>query len=118
MAAFADPYFTLIDIWTMRAIILVTVLSVGVIWAPFVATRGSVIAQIFAPEVRYTGITLGSQIGAALAGGTALLIETWLLKQSGGSWTPITVNIALFAALSFVALAQGIKVGRTQSVIR
>lgn len=53
-----------------------------------------------------------------VAGATAPLVATWLLKQLGGSWTPVAIYVALGAALSFVSIAQGIKVGRTQSAIR
>lgn len=118
MAAFAGPYFMLLDIGTAWAIVLATVVSVGIIWAPIVATLGSIMAQIFSTEVRYTGITLGSQIGAAFAGGTAPLIATWLLRQSGGSWTPIAIYIAICAGISFVSVAQGVRVHRTRSIVR
>jgi metabolite-proton symporter len=106
MAVFAGPYFMLLDVGQKWSITLATVISVGVIWAPIVATLGTIMARIFSIEVRFTGITLGSQIGAALAGGTAPLIATWLLRQSGGSWLSVAVYIAICAGISFVAVAR------------
>ncbi|MEX4004988.1 MFS transporter [Paraburkholderia sp. EG285A] len=106
MAAFAGPYFMLLDLGESWSITLATVVSVGVIWAPIVATLGTIMAKTFSTEVRYTGITLGSQIGAAVAGGTAPLAATWLLRQSSSSWTSIAIYIALCAAVSFVAVAR------------
>ncbi|MFM0382681.1 MFS transporter [Paraburkholderia dipogonis] len=106
MAVFAGPYFMLLDVGQKWSITLATVISVGVIWAPIVATLGTIMARIFSIEVRFTGITLGSQIGAALAGGTAPLIATWLLRQSGGSWLSVAVYIAVCAGISFVAVAR------------
>lgn len=106
MAAFAGPYFMLLDIGKPWAIILATAMSVGVIWAPIVATLGTIMARTFTTEVRYTGITLGSQIGAAAAGGTAPLVATWLLRQSGGNWTSIAIYVVVCAAVSFVAVAR------------
>ncbi|WP_396328366.1 MFS transporter [Burkholderia anthina] len=106
MAAFAGPYFMLLDIGRPWAITLATVVSVGVIWAPIVATLGTIMARIFTTEVRFTGITLGSQIGAAVAGGTAPLIATWLLRASNGSWVSVAVYIVACAAISFVSVAR------------
>ncbi|WP_154817256.1 hypothetical protein [Burkholderia cenocepacia] len=106
MAAFSGPYFMLLDIGRPWAITLATVVSVGVIWAPIVATLGTIMAKIFSTEVRFTGITLGSQIGAAVAGGTAPLIATWLLRESNGSWVSVAVYIAICAAISFFAVAR------------
>ncbi|SOE98314.1 Major Facilitator Superfamily protein [Burkholderia sp. OK233] len=106
MAVFAGPYFMLLDAGQKWSITLATVFSVGVIWAPIVATLGTIMARIFSIEIRFTGITLGSQIGAALAGGTAPLIATWLLRQSGGSWLSVAVYIAICAGISFVAVAR------------
>ncbi|REE18101.1 putative MFS family arabinose efflux permease [Paraburkholderia sp. BL27I4N3] len=106
MAVFAGPYFMLLDVGQKWSITLATVVSVGLIWAPIVATLGTIMARIFSIQVRFTGITLGSQIGAALAGGTAPLIATWLLRQSGGNWLSVAVYIAICAGISFFAVAR------------
>lgn len=104
MAAFAFPYFLLLDVRQAWAITLATVVGVGLIWAPICATLGTLMSEIFSTRVRYTGITLGSQLGAAIAGGSAPLIATWLLSRSGGSWTSIAAYTALTAAVSLVAV--------------
>ena len=63
-------------------------------------------SEIFSTRVRYTGITLGYQLGAALAGGTAPLIATYLLSRYNGDWQPValyllgTVTISLIAVLA------------------
>lgn len=104
MGAAAFPYFYLLDQKTTSSVILATVLTVGLIWAPIVATLGTLMSEIFHTKVRYTGITLGSQIGAAVAGGSAPLIATWLQSSYGGSWTPIAVYIIGCAVVSFVSV--------------
>ncbi|WP_213878917.1 MFS transporter [Pseudomonas sp. dw_358] len=106
MALFAAPYFMLLDTGTTWGIIAATVIAVGLIWAPIVATIGSIMAHLFSTEVRYTGVTLGSQIGAAVAGGTAPLIATWLLRESGGLWSSIAVYIVICALLSILAVSR------------
>lgn len=104
MALFAFPYFMLLDLKTTWSILLATVVAVGLIWAPINATLGSLMAEIFSTQVRYTGITLGSQIGAAVAGGTAPLVATWLLGQYNG-WAAIATYIVACAVVSFIAVA-------------
>lgn len=103
--AFSFPYFVLLDLREAWAIMLATVIAFGVNWTMVAAPLGTVMADAFTTEVRYTGITLGSQIGAALAGGTAPLVATWLLHVSGGRWHWIALYMALCASVSFVAVA-------------
>lgn len=61
-------------------------------------------SEIFDAKVRYTGITLGYQIGAALAGGTAPLVATALLLEFNNSWIPIALYIMLTAIISLISV--------------
>jgi len=47
---------------------------------------------------------LGYQIGAAVAGGTAPLIATWLLVQFNDSYVPVALYIVLTAIISLIAV--------------
>lgn len=107
MGIFAVPYFMLLDTGRTWGITLASIVTIGLIWAPIVATLGAIMAKLFSTEVRFTGITLGSQIGAAVAGGTAPLIATWLLKESGGAWSSIAVYIIICALISILAVSRG-----------
>lgn len=89
IAAFIVPYFMLLDTRTSWGLMLATVIAFGVLWAPVTAVLGTMSSEIFSTRVRYTGITLGYQLGAALAGGTAPLIATFLLSRYNGSWQPV-----------------------------
>lgn len=105
MALYAFPYFMMLNSGSYFLLILATVLGLGIIWAPITAVLGTMFSEIFATRVRYTGITLGYQIGAALAGGTAPLIATWLMSRYDGSWVPVAVYIVLTAIISIFAVA-------------
>lgn len=105
MALYAFPYFMLLNSGSYALLVLATVLGLGIIWAPITAVLGTMFSEIFATRVRYTGITLGYQIGAALAGGTAPLIATWLMSRYDGSWVPVAVYIILAAIISVFAVA-------------
>ena len=54
--------------------------------------------------MRYTGITLGYQLGAALAGGTAPLIATGLLAKYDGDWRPVAVYLGVTVVISLLAI--------------
>ena len=59
---------------------------------------------IFATEVRYTGVTLGYQIGAAVAGGTAPLVATALLRAYGDSFVPVALYVMATGVVSLVCI--------------
>lgn len=101
---FAAPFFMLLDLHVNWAVFVAVVFALGVAWPPVTATLGTLTSEIFSTRVRYTGITLGYQIGAALAGGTAPMLATYLLDRSGGSWTPIAVYLMVLAAISLAAV--------------
>jgi MHS family shikimate/dehydroshikimate transporter-like MFS transporter len=71
---------------------------------------------MFGPAVRYSGISLGYQIGAALAGGTAPLIGTVLLVADHNRWRWIACYIALIALVAFFAVFLGVRVQHDRSV--
>lgn len=104
LALFIVPYFMLLDTGTVWGITLATVIGFGVLWAPITAVLGTLSSEIFATRVRYTGITLGYQLGAALAGGTAPLIATWLLSRYQGSWQPVALYMLATVVVSLVAI--------------
>lgn len=104
MMAYAFPYFWILEHKTFASLLCATVLGLGVIWAPTTAVLGTMFSEIFKSNVRYTGITLGYQIGAALAGGTAPLLATFLLKTFDGSYVPIAVYIIITGIISLVAI--------------
>ncbi|EPN9384783.1 MFS transporter, partial [Cronobacter malonaticus] len=104
LGAFIVPWFMLLDTGTTWGIVLATIIAFGVLWSPITAVLGTLCSEIFHARVRYTGITLGYQLGAALAGGTAPLIATGLLAHSGGDWTPVAWYLAVTVAISLLAI--------------
>lgn len=104
LALFIVPYFMLLDTRAGWGITLATVIGFGVLWAPITAVLGTLSSEIFATRVRYTGITLGYQLGAALAGGTAPLIATWLLSRYQGDWQPVALYMLVTVGISLVAI--------------
>lgn len=104
MALFAFPYFWLLEQKSVLLLIVATVIGLGVIWAPITAVLGTMFSEIFDAKIRYTGITLGYQIGAALAGGTAPLVATALLDRFNNSYVPVALYIIFASVLSLAAI--------------
>ncbi len=97
------PYYLVLNTGETWAIFAATIFAFGLLWGSVNAILGTLIAESFSPAVRYTGATLGYQVGAAIFGGTAPLIAAWLLEVSGGQWWPIAVYVAICAGISVVA---------------
>lgn len=104
MILYMFPYFWMVNQDSVLLLVIATILGLGVIWAPITAVLGTFFSEIFAPEIRYTGVTLGYQIGAALAGGTAPLIAVTFLSYFD-SYVPIAIYIMLTGVISLVAIA-------------
>ena len=104
LGLFIVPWFMLLNTGTTWGIVLATVIAFGVLWAPVTAVLGTLCSEIFSANVRYTGITLGYQLGAALAGGTAPLIATGLLAKYNGDWVPVAWYLAVTVVISLIAI--------------
>lgn len=104
LGLFIVPWFMLLNTGTTWGIVLATVIAFGVLWAPVTAVLGTLCSEIFSANVRYTGITLGYQLGAALAGGTAPLIATGLLAKYDGDWVPVAWYLAITVTISLIAI--------------
>ncbi|HSP21549.1 MAG TPA: MFS transporter [Planococcus sp. (in: firmicutes)] len=104
MALFAFPYFWMLQQGSVALLILATVIALGVIWAPITAVLGTMFSEIFDAKVRYTGVSLGYQIGAAVAGGTAPLVATALLTQFNNSYVPVALYIIFTALVSLLSI--------------
>ncbi|HGU6623234.1 TPA: MFS transporter [Citrobacter amalonaticus] len=116
LGLFIVPWFLLLNTGTTWGIMLATIVMFGVLWAPVTAVLGTLCSEIFSANVRYTGITLGYQIGAALAGGTAPLIATGLLAKYDGDWVPVAWYLLTTVAISLVAIFFASRVKRSPAI--
>jgi MHS family proline/betaine transporter-like MFS transporter len=96
------PAFMLLD--QGGAVAVTTHIVLGLIDSALMGVAFSAFAEMFTTRVRYTGIALGFNIGAASAGGTAPYICTWLVDATGSALSPAfflmgTAVITLLAAL-------------------
>jgi len=103
--AWIAPYFWLLDQKSVPAAALAVGVGLGIVWASYGAMIGTLLAEAFPAAIRYTGMSLGYQIGAALVGGPMPLIATALIAYFGGSYVPVILFLAACALISIVAVA-------------
>ena len=101
---FMLPYFWLLNRGSAGLALLAVVVGFSVIWSTYGGTIGTLFAESFPPEVRYTGASLGYQLGAALVGGPLPLIATALLARYGGSYVPVALFVIGCSAVSLVCV--------------
>ncbi|WP_249598545.1 MFS transporter [Peribacillus frigoritolerans] len=92
----AIPYFTMIGrgvgwFYMMQAVVL------GVIWGAIFSTQGTLFSELFPAKVRYTGLSVGYQVAAAIAG-FGPLIWTAMAESYGPS--PLVFGGFMMAGLA------------------
>jgi MFS family permease len=100
----AVPYFLLIDTGN-PALIAVAVVVGMVVTAPLAGPQAALFAELFPPEIRYTGASLTYQV-SGLAGGLTPLIMVLLLEttHSSMSLSGLLIALALVTAGSVALL--------------
>jgi MFS transporter, MHS family, shikimate and dehydroshikimate transport protein len=101
-AAFAFPFFLLLDTKEPVLIWIALVLATSLGFAPMIAVQPAFYAELFGARVRYTGFAASREIGAAL-GGFSPLIAAALVAQADGKGWLVALWIIGTAAVSFVA---------------
>jgi MHS family shikimate/dehydroshikimate transporter-like MFS transporter len=85
------------------AVVASIVFGINVVHDAMYGPQAAWFAELFDTRVRYSGSSLGYQIGAVLSGGFAPLIAAALLAAGGGSPWLIVVYFAVLAAITVAA---------------
>jgi metabolite-proton symporter len=93
--------FGMVDAKSTAGVVTAVVIG-GVIHAAFAGTQGAYFSELFDTEVRYTGISLGFNIGAVLGGGLTPIIGLALYQHFGTS-VAFSTYVSILALLTLVA---------------
>lgn len=104
LMAFAFPYYALLETRQPALVVTAIVLSVVGGHAVLCAVIGSLFPELFPTRVRYTGASLGYQLGAPLAGGIAPLIAATLVEMFPGQYWPLAAYVILIAGISMACV--------------
>jgi MFS family permease len=120
MAAFAFPYFLLMNTANGVLFTLAVILSLPIFHAWVYGPQAALIAERFGTRSRYSGASLGYQLAAPFAGGLAPIIALLLLNGKtdlaalgltgvslnigSGSWQAVSIYIIVLAVISFLSV--------------
>jgi metabolite-proton symporter len=97
---FAFPYFAVLTYGGPVLIFIAIVLSM-VVHSMMYGPQAALIGESFPTHLRYGGAGLGYQLASVFAGGPAPLVATWLLHETGTSYS-ISVYIVVAAVITVV----------------
>jgi MFS family permease len=120
MAAFAFPYFLLMNSKVDGLFILAVAASLAIFHAWVYGPQAALIAERFGTRSRYSGASLGYQLAAPFAGGLAPIIALLLVNGKttlsalglskvvvnigGGSWQAVSIYMIVLAVISFASV--------------
>ncbi|RZQ65738.1 MFS transporter [Amycolatopsis suaedae] len=112
LLVWAVPMFLLIDTASMVNLVIASFVG-SVFLSIMYGPQAALFAELFTPEMRYTGASLGYQIAAVVGGGLAPFIMVLLLDSTGTSMSVSAYIILLAAAAlaSITVLARRAKAG-------
>jgi metabolite-proton symporter len=92
-------FFTLVDTRSIP-VLLVAMLALAFVLGCTVGPQSALFAELFPAHLRYSGASLGYQVGAILGGGIAPFMATWLYARFGST---LAIS-AYFVVVSLVSL--------------
>ena len=104
LAGLAVPYFALLDTRIPALIILATVVILNFSHAMLYSVQASLIPELFGTRLRYTGASIGYQLGAPFGGGLAPIIAASLVRAFPGSYWPLATYVIGISFLSLVCV--------------
>jgi MHS family shikimate/dehydroshikimate transporter-like MFS transporter len=101
--AFAFPLFWMLD--TKSPAEIAGAIVAAIVFGQMIGfgVGASWYSELFEARVRYSGASLGFQIGAAISGGLTPLAAASLMAWTGGETWPISAYLIVLAAITLVA---------------
>jgi MHS family shikimate/dehydroshikimate transporter-like MFS transporter len=101
---YAFPLFWLLETRNPTLILVGIVIGISICQGVVFALHASFMPELFGTKVRYSGISLGFQIGAAVGGGLTPLIAAAVVGWGGGATWPISAFLILLGSITTVAV--------------
>ena len=101
---FAFPFFWLLDTKQAVFVWLAIVIGMNLLHDAMYGPQAAFFSELFGTRVRYSGASLGYQLGSVFAGGFAPLIATALLAARGGDPTLVAVYMAGMSVVTILSV--------------
>jgi len=102
LALWAFPMFMLLNTATTAGVFVAMGMS-GLLTGWLFSNQATLFASLFPANIRYSGMSLGFQIGTVLGGGFGPLIAQALTSNAGGATWPVSVYVAGVAVVALIA---------------
>jgi MFS transporter, MHS family, shikimate and dehydroshikimate transport protein len=100
--AFAFPLFWMLDTKDPAIVVAAVVIGLNFGHGLMFAPESAYFPELFGARVRFTGASFGFQASAAIGGGFAPIIATWLAAYMGGT-AGVSAMLILLALITLVA---------------
>ncbi|HXP98287.1 MAG TPA: MFS transporter, partial [Telmatospirillum sp.] len=102
-AAAAFPFFSLLQSGNMTLIVLGYFLLINVAHNAINAVQPAFFTELFGAKVRYSGASIGHQLGSIVAGGSTPFIAKALSAADNNGWTYVAAYVVIAALVSAAA---------------
>ncbi|TCV95489.1 MFS transporter [Biostraticola tofi] len=102
-AAMAFPFFWLLESGSFGLMVLGYILLINIAHNSINAVQPSFFTELFGPKVRYSGASIGAQLGAIVAGGFTPFVAKGLTAINHDDWTYVAAYVAVAALVAAFA---------------
>jgi MFS transporter, MHS family, shikimate and dehydroshikimate transport protein len=104
--AYIFPFFWLLNTRNPGLVFLAMIVAIPIAKDMVFGPQAALVAELFDARVRYSGVSVGREVGGALFGGTAPFIATAILAATGGI-AGIAVYIMIACVLTGISVFAG-----------
>lgn len=102
-AGFAFPMFALLETRDPVIVSLTVVIAISFGQMVMFGVGAPFYSELFSARLRYSGASLGFQIGAAISGGLTPVVAASLMAWSGGATWPVSLFLVFTALVTAIA---------------
>jgi MFS family permease len=114
LAAWSFVFWPLVNTGSFMLLLLALVVGLGLLHSTMYGPQPAMFSEAFDVSVRYSGVSLGVQLGSLVGGAFAPFIATALLAKFGAA-TPIAIYMSAGCVITF---ACGLKLRRHRMTAR
>ncbi|HYZ22054.1 MAG TPA: MFS transporter, partial [Rhodopila sp.] len=106
-AAFAFPFFALVGTLNPALICLAFVLVMGIGGGAMFGPQAAYFAELFGPQLRYSGFAFARELGSIIAGGPSPFIAALLVGWMAGAPWGVACYVILLSLITAFAVWSG-----------
>lgn len=101
-AAFAFPFFRLLDTGSEAGVIVAMVGGVGIGVPVILGPQGALFSELFNARVRFSGFSISREVGSILFAGLTPIISAALVDKAGGESWPVSLYVIGACVISLI----------------